>query len=201
MKEFEKRKKAKLQETAFCVALTFFILFIPILIMKIRDSNMPAEALLSALMWSLPVTAFVAIICWASISSKEKQTRKDSVEAGLAPGEEPDPNDPAWFVTDDYPPTVLHISMFDKRYPVVWKKEGMDASWSDTSVPYELYSIRFVKPSGEQRVVFLPSEDAVYSTDPGAMAHFRKFCKAWGLKLASGRDAETLRPYNGVKRK
>ena len=174
------QKSSQCQAIVVVVAL-FVLLFVLWTIIESNYGPITPEAIGKGLLLALPIPGLVAVTVFFSWRSRNRASARLLESFGLD-AEKADLSDPAWFVTKDYPPVLLHESMFSRDKAVAYHKETIEPGAHDLSISEEYYAVNWVDARGEKRTCRLPGDDAI-SADRGAIKRFKSFCKRWGITL------------------
>lgn len=118
------QKSSQYQAIVVVVAL-FVILFVLWTIIESNYGPITPEAIGKGLLLALPIPGLVAVTVFFSWRSRNRASARLLESFGLD-AEKADLSDPAWFVTKDYPPVLLHESMFSRDKAVAYHKETIE---------------------------------------------------------------------------
>lgn len=128
--------------------------------------------------WGALVGLLLGCVGFLNYQSKKSAIEQTLKELGYSPGEVPDFTDPEWFVTDQYPPIILHEALFSRQYPVYYKHVKPDKD--DDYWFSEFWKIWWFDQKNQMHSVKLCWSDS-------EMKEFRKFCRRWEIKLTWGK--------------
>ncbi len=177
-------QKSKQSQAIVLVAILFAFFFVMWTVIESNYGPITPRAIGRGFLLALPVPGLVAITAFGSWYSRSKSRDRLLKSFGLD-AEKADLGDPAWFATGDYPPVLLHESMFARDKIVTYHKETIEPNADDHSLSEEYYEVKWVDSHGDKQISILPSTYG-RSADPEAIDRFRAYCKRWGIRLRRG---------------
>ncbi len=172
-----------MEDLLFLALLIFILLFLAFFFGFIH------EGFLIALKYGLEAGAVAAvsigILCAVFLLSRQRSIKKSvkyaAQYADLDPDAEPDLTDPAWYTTGEYPPMILHQSVFSREHPAYWEYvKDSSANDADSAMPSDYYSVQWYDPK-------LKPCSATIGT-ASEMKQFRAFCQRWDIPLTNSAE-------------